>query len=430
PPRLDGSTIEFDAMRRQEGEHPIKPFSFWTERVEREQVCCYITRTNPRTHEHIRSGLDRSPLYTGVIKGIGPRYCPSIEDKVVRFPDRDSHLVFVEPEGLRSKLWYPNGISTSLPWDIQVKMVNSIEGLRRARIVRPGYAIEYDFVNPIELYPWLETKRVQGLFLAGQINGTSGYEEAAAQGIVAGINAALKLRGAEPIVFLRSESYIGVLIDDLVTKGVDEPYRMFTSRAEYRLLLREDNADLRLAAIGHRIGLLSDEQYAKVDLKRKLVEREVARLEEVVVNPRSGVNDYLRSLNTAPIRKPATLAELLRRPGLSYDDLRPLDPNPPHLPRHIKDAVEVEIKYAGYLARQMRQVERLRDAEGMRIPEWIDYSQVHGLSNELRQKLERTRPQTLAQAARIPGMTPAAIAAIQMHLRKRYEAKRRDIQPA
>jgi len=430
PPRLDGRTIDFSAMRVQEGEHPIKPFSFWVEAVERDQIPCYVTRTNPMTHEYVRSGLDRSPLYTGVIKGVGPRYCPSFEDKVVRFPDRDSHLVFVEPEGLNSRLWYPNGISTSLPWDVQERMVNSIEGLRKARIVRPGYGIEYDFVNPTELYPWLETKRVRGLFFAGQINGTSGYEEAAAQGIVAGINAALKLRGEEPVIFPRSESYIGVLIDDLVTKGVDEPYRMFTSRAEYRLLLREDNADLRLARMGHELGLITSEQYAKVECKRTLIEREVARLEEVIVNPKKGVNDYLRSLGAASMRRPASLAELLRRPSLAYDDLRPLDPDPPDIPRHVKDAVEVEVKYAGYLARQVRQVDRLREMEGTRIPRWVDYNGVHGLSNELVQKLERTRPQTLAQAARMPGMTPAAIAAIQIYLRKRYESKREDTQPA
>lgn len=424
PPRLDGRTINFSAMQVQEGERDIKPFSFWNDKITREQVPCYITRTNMKTHEYIKSGLDRSPLYTGVIKGIGPRYCPSIEDKVVRFPDRDSHLVFVEPEGLKSKLWYPNGISTSLPPDVQIKMVHSIVGLERAEIVRFGYAIEYDFVNPIELFSWLETKRVKNLFFAGQINGTSGYEEAAAQGIIAGINAALALLGKEPLVLLRSQAYIGVLIDDLVTKGVDEPYRMFTSRAEYRLLLREDNADIRLAHIGHRLGLLTDEQLSKVENKKRTIENEIARLERIKIKPSSGVNDYLASINATPIRKPVSLADILRRPNITYDDLRPLDSTPPDLPAHIKEAVEVEIKYAGYLARQMEQVNRLQEIEGIRIPDDIDYKKVHGLSTELVQKLERTRPQTLAQAARISGMTPAAIAAIQIHIRRRDEAKR------
>jgi len=424
PPRLDGRTINFSVMQTQLGEHPITPFSFWTDKIEREQVPCYVTRTNYKTHEYIRAGLDRSPLYTGVIKGVGPRYCPSIEDKVVRFFDRDSHLIFVEPEGLRSNLWYPNGISTSLPLDVQLKMVHSIVGLERAEIARPGYAIEYDFVNPIELFPWLETKRVENLFFAGQINGTSGYEEAAAQGIIAGINAALRLKNREPLVLTRSQAYIGVLVDDLVTKGVDEPYRMFTSRAEYRLLLREDNADIRLAHIGHELGLLTDEQYSRTEQKKRLVEKEIERLERIKLKPSAGINDYLASINSASIRKSFSLAQILRRPGVTYDSLHPLDSAPPDLPEHIKNAVEVEIKYAGYLARQLEQVNKLQEIEGIYIPPDIDYCEVHGLSTELRQKLERVRPRTLAQAMRIAGMTPAAIAAVQIYIKRRDGTQR------
>jgi len=418
-PRLDGRSIDFERLRPQYGDDPPRPFSFSTERIDRPQVPCWITYTNERTHEIIRRGLDRSPLYTGIIKATGVRYCPSIEDKVVKFPDKPSHQIFLEPEGLRTLEYYPNGISTSLPIDLQVEMVRSIEGLERAEIVRPGYGIEHDYVDPTQLEPSLEAKAIEGLFLAGQINGTTGYEEAAAQGLIAGINAALKVQGEEPLVLDRSQAYIGVLIDDLVTKGTNEPYRMFTSRAEYRLLLREDNADLRLMPIGHRLGLIPDGQYRKLLKKKKAIEEALSRLEGVRLRPTRGVNDRLKAMGTAPLKTPVSLKELLRRPELEIQDLAVFDQELRRLPQAVAEEVSFRVKYEGYIRRQREQVEKFRRLEEVRIPEYFEYDGIPGLSNEIREKLSRIRPRTLGQASRVPGVTPAAIMILQVYLKRR-----------
>ena len=417
-PRLDGKTINFEILEPQYGDDPPRPFSFDTEKLNRPQVPCYITYTNERTHEIIRSGLDRSPLFTGVIKGIGPRYCPSIEDKVVRFPDKSSHRIFLEPEGLDTIEIYPNGIPTSLPIDIQEKMVRSIKGLENAVIIRPGYAIEYDFVKPTQLKPSLETKAIEGLFHAGQINGTSGYEEAGAQGIIAGINAGLKLKGEPPLILDRSQAYIGVLIDDLVTKGTEEPYRMFTSRAEYRLLLREDNADLRLREIGWRVGLVSEQAYEQFLKKKELIEQSFGELEEGIIYPNQEVNQVLERLRTSPIRSPASLKQILRRPEMSWDKLRELEPSLQVLPEPVKEEVEIQVKYEGYIEREMREVERFRKREQEKIPPDFDYDQIPGLSKEVREKLKKVQPISLGQAGRIPGVTPAALSILQVFLKK------------
>ena len=418
-PRLDGRSIDFERLRPQYGDDPPRPFSFSTERIDRPQVPCWITYTNERTHEIIRRGLDRSPLYTGIIKATGVRYCPSIEDKVVKFPDKPSHQIFLEPEGLRTLEYYPNGISTSLPIDLQVEMVRSIEGLESAEIVRPGYGIEHDYVDPTQLEPSLEAKAIEGLFLAGQINGTTGYEEAAAQGLIAGINAALKVQGEEPLVLDRSQAYIGVLIDDLVTKGTNEPYRMFTSRAEYRLLLREDNADLRLMPIGHRLGLIPDGQYRKLLEKKKAIEEALSRLEGVRLRPTRGVNDRLKAMGTAPLKTPVSLKDLLRRPELEIQDLAAFDQELQRLPQAVAEEVSFRVKYEGYIRRQQEQVEKFRRLEEVRIPEDFEYDGIPGLSNEIREKLSRIRPRTLGQASRVPGVTPAAIMILQVYLKRR-----------
>ncbi len=417
-PRLNGRTIDYEGLEIQHGDPLPRPFSFETEALSLPQVPCHITYTNEFCHEAIRSGLERSPLFSGVIEGTGARYCPSIEDKVVRFAEKPRHQVFLEPEGLDTEEVYPNGMATSLPVDVQIRMIRAVPGLERAEILRPGYAIEYDYVNPLQLRRTQETKLVGGLFHAGQINGTSGYEEAAAQGLLAGVNAVLKIRGEDPLVLQRSQAYAGVLIDDLVTRGTSEPYRMFTSRAEYRLLLREDNADLRLRDIGHRLGLVSDDVYRAFCRKREAIKKLLVRLEEQVLRPEPGVCDRLQEMGSSSIRNPTSLARLLRRSEISFHSLQVFDPDLAEIDSHISEEVEIRVKYQGYIDRQERQVERLARIEEQRIPESVDYSQVHSLSNEVREKLSLVRPASLGQASRISGVTPAAIMALQIHIKR------------
>jgi tRNA uridine 5-carboxymethylaminomethyl modification enzyme len=417
-PRLNGNTIDFSKADIQKGDDPPCPFSFSTEELKQKQVVCYIIYTNAKTHETIKSGLERSPLFSGVIKGTGARYCPSVEDKVVRFPEKERHQIFLEPEGYHTVEYYPSGLATSLPLDIQVDMLRTIPALKKVEIMRPGYAIEYDYINPIQLKPTLETKLIKNLFHAGQINGTSGYEEAAAQGLIAGINAALKVKGREPFVLDRSDAYIGVLIDDLVTKGTEEPYRMFTSRAEYRLLLREDNADLRLMEKGYQLGLIDDRSYGKLKTKRKAVQDELLRLKETLVYPQREVNEKLAQLNTAPLRNVSSLRDLLKRPELSYRDLCLFDAPPPEYPDETVKQVEIQVKYQGYIDRQKDQVERFKKLEGIVLPADLDYNEVSGLTQEVREKLVKIRPYTLGQTSRISGVTPAAISILMIHFKK------------
>ncbi len=420
PPRIDRHSIDFSVMHEQPGDEPRPVFSFIGSRDDHPpQLSCHITRTTARGHEIIRAGLDRSPMFTGVIEGVGPRYCPSIEDKVQRFADRDSHQIFVEPEGLHSNEVYPNGISTSLPFDVQYELVRSIPGFEQARITRPGYAIEYDFFDPRDLSHGLETNFIENLFFAGQINGTTGYEEAAAQGLLAGVNAVLKLRGEAPWYPRRDEAYLGVLVDDLTTRGTQEPYRMFTSRAEYRLLLREDNADLRLTESGRRLGLVDDARWAAFETKREAIERERQRLRDSWVRP-AQLDAALRERYFPDgLRRETRALELLRRPGIDHAAVRELLGDREAPDEQVVAQIEIEARYAGYIDRQRDEVARHQSQERVGLPGDFDYSEVRGLSTEVREKLARQRPQTIGQAARIPGMTPAAVSLLLVHLKKR-----------
>lgn len=428
PARIDRRSIDFSKMEEQFGDKKVIPFSFTTkpEDLNREQVSCWLTYTTKETHDIIRENINRSPLYRGDIKGTGPRYCPSIEDKVMKFADKDRHQVFIEPEGNYTNEMYIAGMSSSLPEDVQYRMYRSVPGLENAKIVRNAYAIEYDCINPMQLKPTLEFKTVEGLFSGGQFNGSSGYEEAAAQGLVAGINAALKVLGKEPLIIDRSEAYIGVLIDDLVTKENNEPYRMMTSRAEYRLLLRQDNADIRLTKKGYEVGLISEERYQQVQRKIEAIEKEIARLEKETVGASKEVQALLEQYGTNPLNTAATLAELIRRPELSYEALEPIDTNRQPLPEDVIEQININIKYDGYIKRQLRQIEQFKKLENKRIPEDLDYMEVPSLRIEARQKLAKYKPISIGQASRISGVSPADISVLMVYLTQ-YNAQKSNL---
>jgi tRNA uridine 5-carboxymethylaminomethyl modification enzyme len=418
PARADKRSIDFSKMEEQFGDKRVVPFSFSTdpESVQKEQVSCWLTYTNEETHKIIRDNLDRSPLFSGMIEGTGPRYCPSIEDKVVKFADKDRHQVFIEPEGLYTNEMYLGGMSSSLPEDVQYAMYRTVKGLENVKIVRNAYAIEYDCINPMQLKPTLEFKKIKGLFSGGQFNGSSGYEEAAAQGILAGINAGLSVKGEEQVILDRSQAYLGVLVDDLVTKENHEPYRMMTSRAEYRLLLRQDNADLRLSEIGHRVGLVSDEMYEKVCNKKRLIEEEIDRLNKINVGANPKIQKFLEAHNSTPLKTGTTLAELIKRPELDYDMLAEFDSERKELPNDVIEQVNINIKYDGYIRRQMKQVEQYKKLENKKISEEIDYDDVKSLRNEARQKLKLCKPISIGQASRISGVTPADISVLLVYI--------------
>ena len=421
PPRINRRSIDFSVLEEQVGDDEITPFSFETSGELENRVSCHITYTNEKTHKIILDNLHRSPLYGGDIKGIGPRYCPSIEDKIVRFKDKERHQLFVEPMGLDTEEMYLQGFSSSMPEDIQIQMIHSLPGFEHAQVMRCAYAIEYDCADPLQLKPSLEFKRLKGLFGAGQFNGTSGYEEAAAQGLIAGINAARLLGGKEAVVLDRSEAYIGALIDDLVTKGTNEPYRMMTSRSEYRLLLRQDNADLRLTPLGHEIGLILDERYERFIEKRDMIQKEIKRLSDAVFPPSDGLQQYLTEIGSTPLRSGIKGAELVKRPQVSYDGLKPFDKTRPELPQVVCEQVEISIKYEGYIKRQAVQAEQFKKLEKRRIPSDIDYDDIDGLRIEARQKLIKIKPESLGQASRISGVSPADIAVLMIYLKTKKE---------
>ena len=425
PARMDGKTIDFSKMKRQDGDVPVIPFSFETDpaSVQIEQVPVYLTHTNQETHRILRENLDRSPLFSGQIKGTGPRYCPSIEDKVVRFADKLSHQVFVEPQGRETNEMYIDGMSSSMPEDVQVRMYRTVPGLEHARIVKMAYAIEYDCINALQLDSTFQFKKIPGLFSAGQFNGSSGYEEAAAQGLYAGVNAAMKIMGKEPLFIDRSEGYIGVLVDDLITKENHEPYRMMTSRAEYRLLLRQDNAQLRLLEKGYRAGLVSEERYQRFLRKKEQIQDEIARVKNMRVGAGAAIQRCLTELGSTPLTTSATMAELIRRPELTYQVLSPIDPDRPDLPFDVQEEINIEIKYEGYITRQERQVEQFRKMEEKKIPEDINYDDVPSLRNEARQKLKEVRPSSIGQASRVMGVNPADVSVLMVYLKTRTEKR-------